>query len=102
MTNGDCFGKVCDLSPKFAVDKKVENACGFIDRFVEDLDLMEDVKATANYASDEITLTIFCDEIILEHGRKNSFCDMLPYISRFELSRKDSDTLRVDLSISIE
>lgn len=100
--DNNCFSKVCSLSPKFATNMKIKTACKLVDEFIEDLDLMDDTKATANYVNNEITLTIFCDEIVLEHGRKNSFCDMLPYMKHFELSRKNSDTLRVDLSMPLE
>lgn len=65
--------------------------------------LIEDASkefGAAFVVSKVLTISIFCDEVILENGRENGFCKLLQEVTSFSISKAAEDTLRLDMNIA--
>lgn len=79
-----------NLDLQYALDADIETAFdSFVDAIYDEV-MNDEMKTTI----------IFCDEVILENGRENSFCKLLQEVTSFSISKAAEDTLRLDMNIA--
>lgn len=91
------FGAGFVISPEKS--EQVNRACEKIDALFGEIDCSV-IDASVNMDNKVLTISIFCDEVILENGRENGFCKLLQDITSFSVSKAAEDTLRFDMNIS--
>ena len=70
-----------------------------VDALFEEIDCSV-IDASVNMDNKVLTISIFCDEVILENGRENRFCKLLQEVTSFSISKAAEDTLRLDMNIA--
>lgn len=91
------FGAAFVVSPEKS--EQFSRACEKVDALFEEIDCAV-IDASVNMDNKVLTISIFCDEVILENGRENSFCKLLQEVTSFSISKAAEDTLRLDMNIA--
>lgn len=91
------FGAAFVVSPEKS--GQVSRACEKVDALFEEIDCSV-IDASVNMDNKVLTISIFCDEVILENGRENGFCKLLQEVTSFSISKAAENTLRLDMNIA--
>ena len=91
------FGAAFIISPEKS--EQVGRAREKVDALFEEIDCSV-IDASVNMDNKVLTISIFCDEVILENGRENGFCKLLQEVTSFSISKAAENTLRLDMNIA--
>ena len=110
MSEKSCYTEVVGLvkeaelrfASNFAVDKKVEQKmkaiCTDIDKMITKLEFGY-YKVAIDDTDKRLTVSLFCDEIILEGEQSQLFCSLVKKISSFSFVKSEDGGIRIDLNI---
>lgn len=91
-----------DFGAQYILNKeqadKLDSICDSVDKFIEDFDC-EYFDVSVDDITKQFTISIVCDEMILEHGRSNEFFKLIQMLSSFSFSKKGREGICVAMNI---
>lgn len=78
-------------------DKKLDQVCKYVSEFEDKVDL-EDIFIEIDEEIRVLSVCVLCDELILQHGRSDSFFDLIKLADSFSFSKEKEDTLKISLN----
>lgn len=111
MEYNGCFNTVNELvreasekfGSKYIIDKdkieKIESLCVNVDALFDEIDCSM-IDAIIDEANKSLTISIFCDEIVFENGRNNTFCGLIKDVDSFLFTKAANDVLKIDLIVA--
>ena len=76
--------------------EKFSEVCDIVDELTEKVDL-EDIYVDADSDIRKLSVCILCDELVLGHGRSDSFFDLIKLADSFSFEKEREDVLKISL-----
>lgn len=76
--------------------EKFSKVCDLVDELTEKVDL-EDIYVDADSDIRKLSVCILCDELVLGHGRSDSFFDLIKLADSFSFEKEREDVLKISL-----
>ena len=79
------------------VKERFSDVCTLVEELTGKVDL-GDVYVEADSDIRELSICILCDELILQHGRSDSFFELIKMVDSFSFSKEQEDVLKISLN----
>ena len=77
----------------------LSSICDAIDKMVGEMEYCEYINVDVDDITKQLTISVFCDDIIFQHGRKSVFFELIKMLSSLSFSKTDSGFLCINLRI---